>query len=192
MHRDRTKPLAAAEIGISPVSGLGAFAVLAPIGLDDWSDVRHLHVQAFDKLVAANLDNSEAQAYKAVLTSFEYGEALQDANLVGAWIDGHLVGTCNWRPADDAGASARIGGLFVDPLFARIGLGRRLVQETEASARAAGFRVLAVHAPANAIGFFAGVGYTVASHGIHAIDSSIGFPVAFMRKVCPRDDGKGD
>lgn len=184
MRRD-DKPPAARETGVGPTTAMSAHAIIAPVGLDDWSDVRHLHARAFDKLVAAHLDDNEAQACRDMLSSHEYGEALQHANLMGAWIDGYLVATCNWQPADDAGASARLGALFVDPLFARSGLGRRLALETEALARAAGFRAYSVHAPANAVAFFAAIGYSIASHGIHAIDSSIGFPVAFMRKVDP-------
>ena len=166
--------------------GVAAHAVVAPIGLDDWSDVRHLHWLAFQKLIGVYLEHGEAEAFKAVAASCAYSQDLRRADLIGARIDGHLAGTCGWKPADDAGASARLTGLFVSPLFTRVGLGRRLVEDTEALATAAGFQVFTAHAPAGAIDFFGSLGYEIASHGVHSIDGKAGIPVAFMRKAAHR------
>ena len=87
--------------------GMAAHAVVAPIGLDDWSDVRHLHWLAFQKLIGVYLEHGEAEAFKAVAASCAYSQDLRRASLIGARLDGHLAGTCGWKPADDAGASPR-------------------------------------------------------------------------------------
>lgn len=163
-------------------TGIGARAVLTPIGLDDWSDLRNLHAVSFERLIAGHLDEGELEAFKALVASFEYSEDLRQDALIVARIDGYLTGSCAWRPSDDAGLSARVTAIFVYPMFTRFGIGRRLLLETEAHALSAGFQICTARAPLNAAGFFERLGYATASFGSHMIDGGKGVPVAFMRK----------
>ncbi len=156
---------------------------LTPIGLDGWADVRQLHALAFEKLVGAGIDARDVAAFKIAVTSWSYTQDIQAARLTGAFVDGYLVGTCGWLPADDTGVTARVMFLYVNPMFSRLGFGRQLLGNAERHAFAAGFRALAVRTPVNAVEFFGGLGFEVASYGVHSFDPGAGFPVAFMRKA---------
>lgn len=159
--------------------------VLAPVGIDQWSDIRDIHRAAAEKLIAGYLEPEEISAFRDLVDAAEYSEQMAAENPVAAWLDGYMIGTCGWRPADDAGTSARLTSLFVHPLFIRLGVGRKLVLDTEARARAAGFHQFSVRTTANAIGFFEHLGYEVSSYGVYAVSSERDVPIAFMRK---RDD----
>ena len=161
-------------------------AVIRPIGLDDWSAVRHLHVVALDRLADQMGAREASGGIKDHVASPEYTDTLWSANLSVALVDGHLVGTCGWVPGDDHGAAARITGLIVDPLFAKLGIGRRLVGDAEARARTAGYRVTTTRATENTIGYFLALGYEIASQGIVTVVPDFVLPVVFMRK---RDAG---
>lgn len=156
---------------------------VAPIGLDDWAAVRHVHALAFERLAGPYLDTDEIVAFKARVATPEYTEDLQSENLIGAWVEQELVGTAGWRPTDDAGTSARITSIFVHPMFARLGIGSHLLAEAERSALRAGFSALAARATPNAVSFFELNGYEVSSHGVSHIASENYVPIAFMRKL---------
>ena len=92
----------------------------------------------------------------------------------------------------DSGATARITALFVDPLFVRLGIGRRLTRDVEVRVRAAGFDALSVRATDNAVGFFLSLGFQIASQGVTARAADIVLPVTFMRKgEAGLDDASG-
>jgi GNAT superfamily N-acetyltransferase len=104
----------------------------------------------------------------------------------GAFVDGQLVGTASWLVSGDDGETARIASVFVHPMFARLGIGGRLLGEVEARACQAGFDQLATSATINAIPFFGRRGYTEASRGVKAFGPDCWLPVAFLRKRVPR------
>lgn len=164
-------------------AGIAGNVVLAPIGLDDWSDLRGLHMASFERLIAPYAEESELDAFKTLVASFEYTQDLRKEALFVARIDGYLVGSCGWRPSDDAGLSARMTAIFVDPMFTHVGIGRRLLCQAEMHATAAGFQIVTARAPLHSVGFFERLGYETASYGNHFIDGGRGIPVAFMRKT---------
>jgi GNAT superfamily N-acetyltransferase len=104
---------------------------------------------------------------------------------IAARLEDELIGTAGWLPANDAGAVARLEGVFLSPLYARHGIGRRLVEIVESEARRAGFRVFTVRAPLGASAFFEHIGYQTASHGVWPIARDVAVPVAFLRKTDP-------
>ena len=163
-------------------SGLQLPLEIETVGLDDWSNVRFVHLAAFDKLISDVLEGEHVLAVREHLTSPEYTEELQSDNLSAAWFDGQMIGTCGWRPADDSGGSARITSLYVLPLFLRMGVGKALVRDAEARARSAGFSIFSLRATMGALGFFAGLGYEITSYGVAAIGLGRDMPVVFMRR----------
>lgn len=172
----------------SRVDASGAIAdraVLRTVGLDDWSTVRHLHATAFERLAGPMLDQEVVRALKAHMTTAQYTEALQRESLWAATLDGLLVGTSGWLPSDDTGHSARITSVFVNPMFLRLGIGRLLVRNAEARARAAGFSSFTARAPEAAAAFFAALGYEVTSHGVSQRLGGQAVPVTFMRRGDP-------
>jgi len=152
------------------------------VGMDDWASVRYVHASAFRILASSDCEPPELEAFAAYVRSPEYAARLHAENLHAGWLDGELVGTAGWTPADDSGSLARITSVFVRPLFTRLGIGRRLALDAEARARAAGFARFSARATLNSVGFFEKLGYDVTSHGIHAIATEQGMPVTYMRK----------
>lgn len=155
-------------------------------GVDDYSDIRYVHVAAFKANTASQLSDAEAAAFIAHVNSPDYADVLQRMDLLVATVNGQLVGTAAWCAGDDSGSNARISSVFVDPMFAGCGIGRRLVQEIEKRASDAGFMRFTIRATANAVPFFQGLGYEVASHGVGSISAAEGtMPVTFLRKAAP-------
>lgn len=152
------------------------------VGMDDWARIRYVHASAFRILAGNDCEPPQAEAFTAYVRSQRYADRLQAENLHAGWLDGELVGTAGWTPADDSGSLARITSVFVQPLFTRLGIGRRLALDAEARARSAGFERFSARATLNSVGFFEKLGYDVTSHGIHAIATEQGMPVTYMRK----------
>lgn len=153
-----------------------------PVGIDEWSHVRHVHLSSFARLTGNFVEQDAIAAFRQLVATTDYTAELQREELQAAWIDGQLVGTCGWLPAYDNGISARITSLFVLPVFARSGVGRRLLDVIEACARAGGYQVFTTRATGNAVPFFEAMGYAASSQGVSAIAGNITVPVTFMRK----------
>lgn len=164
------------------LTGLGRLARLEPVGIDDWADVRQVHRLAFERLAGPFFETEELAAFRTLVASPEYTDDLMGESLYGAWIERDLVGTAGWRPIDDTGSAARITSVFVNPLFARLGIGRRLVCDAEHRARQAGFASFATRATPNAVGFFEALGYDVSSHGVCLLGPGLDIPVTFLRR----------
>ncbi len=163
---------------------LGRMVVVRAIGVDDFSDVRYLHATSFKTLAASSLSEQEVESFVTSVYSPGYVDELQDTNLLGAFSDGHLVGTAAWSAGDDSGETARLSSVFVNPMFSGHGIGRRLVREAERRAAEAGYARIAVQATANATGFFRELGYVIASYGVGASTRDAGvIPVTFMRRT---------
>jgi GNAT superfamily N-acetyltransferase len=150
------------------------------------SDIRSLHASSFRALAAPALDASQVAAYVDWIYSPDYTDVLITQDLLTAYYEHHLVGTAGWIPADDAGVSARISAVYVAPLFARLGIGRRLLAAAEARAEMAGFRSFSARVFPKAFGFFESMGYARSSQGALSIGTDNGIPVTFMRKAAPR------
>jgi GNAT superfamily N-acetyltransferase len=156
--------------------------VIRPVGVDDWANIRYVHSTAFRLLSASFCTPNEIDAFTAFVRSETYAERLMWESMHAAWLDGELVGTAGWTPADDSGTQARITSVFVRPLFTRVGIGRRLVRDAEARALAAGFERFSTRATLNSVGFFEKLGYDVTSYGVHVVMGEQTMPVTYMRK----------
>ena len=120
------------------------------------------------------------QALVHFIYSPDYSDALLAEEIIGAWLDGELVGSAAWHVGREQGAFARIGPVFVrHPGF---GIGARLLGEVEARARQAGFRQLATWSTADAVPFFERNGYQVTSRGTKTFAPGLTLRVTFLRK----------
>lgn len=166
---------------------------IAAVPIDDMSALRHLHASSARRLAAGMLTDSEIAAFVQHVYSSGYSTRLADVvvagRMVGARLNGELVGTAGWLPANDNGATARLIGVFVSPLYARLGIGRRVVDAAETDARRAGFSTFTIRAPLGSSGFFEHIGYHAASHGVWPLTRDVALPVAFLRKVDPPPPG---
>ena len=170
---------------------IASAAEIRPIGPDELADVRSLHSTSFGRLAAQSFTDEEIAAFTTHVYSFGYTELLSEAirrqQLLGARFGGELVGTAGWSAGDGNLSAARIRWVYVQPLFAGVGLGTKLVEAAEAGASRAGFRMLSLEATANAVEFFAGLGYETSSHGVRSLAPGRGLPVTYMRKQLGAD-----
>jgi GNAT superfamily N-acetyltransferase len=87
----------------------------------------------------------------------------------------------------DPGTSpARIRAFFVDPSWARRGLGRLLYTECERAARAAGFRAFELVATLPGEPLYAALGFTVAERYALDLPEAVSIPVARMTRTIDR------
>ncbi len=159
------------------------------VTVDELSDVRYLHALSVKRLTASHLSEAEVAAFSSHVYSPSYASRLGDVasagRLLGVFIEGELVATAGWIPANDAGAVARLMAIFVSPLYAGLGLGRLIVEAAESKACQAGFNAFTVRVPVNAIDFFTSLGYQTASNGVWSLGNGVDLPVAFMRRQQP-------
>jgi putative acetyltransferase len=154
--------------------------------MDEHTHVRHLHTKSMENQSADSLTDAEMQAFAVFVRSPGYSDLLKEENLYGAFTEGQLIGTASWQVNGDDGQLARISSVFVDPMFLRLGIGKRLLTEVEARAFQSGFNQLSISTTLNAVPFFEKAGYQVASRGVKALGPSCLLPVAFLRKSVPR------
>ena len=156
------------------------------LGVDDHSNVRHLHARSMRSQSGDALSDSEIAAFLAYVGSPAYSDSLLAEEVYGALVDGQLIGTASWHVNGDDGETARIASVFVHPLFVRLGIGGRLLAEVEARALRSGFDRLGTSATINAVAFFERHGYQEASRGVKAFGPDCWLPVAFLRKRVAR------
>jgi GNAT superfamily N-acetyltransferase len=156
------------------------------LGVDDHSNVRHLHARSMRSQSGDALSDAEIAAFLAYVGSPAYSDSLLAEEAYGAFVDGQLIGTASWHVNGDDGETARIASVFVHPLFARLRIGGRLLAEVEARAVRSGFDQLGTSTTINAVAFFERYGYQEASRGKKAFGPDCWLPVAFLRKRVAR------
>jgi GNAT superfamily N-acetyltransferase len=172
---------------MDPSSGLAWKALaIRRVGLDDHSNVRHLHARSMQSQSGDALSDAEIAAFLAFVGSPAYSDSLLAEEIYGAFVDGQLIGTAAWQVNGDDGESARVSSVFVHPLFARLGIGGRLLAEVEERASRSGFDQIGTSTTINAVAFFERNGYREASRGVKAFGLDCWLPVAFLRKRVPR------
>jgi len=166
--------------GGTPPAVPGDRLAVRPIGLDDFSSLRHLHASALKSQTVGVLSDKELAAFQRLVQSPAYSDLLLQEEVYCGWLDGELVGTASWHANADSGATARIGCIFVR--HPRFGIGRRLMAEVEARAHQCGFGRFAVSTTANAVPFFEKLGYQIASRGVKTLAPGCILPVTFLKK----------
>lgn len=167
--------------------GLAPALEIRRVTVDDFSTIRYIHTRAFERGVAPHLSEEEAAPVLAHMRTPDYVADLLSRELYVGVIGGQIVATAGWSAGDDSGTVARIGWIFVDPMLAGCGIGRRMVADVEARAAQSGYSKFAVRATPNAVGFCQRIGYDIASHGVSALYSAVDvLPVTFMRKSLER------
>ncbi len=130
-----------------------------PVGIDDWSAVRYVHTNAYNILVRPHVANDAGASFADFVDSPAYVDHLRSSNLIGAWLNGVLVGTAGWRPVDEHSRGVEIEALFVQPIFAFMGIGGALLGHVENEARCAGFTAFTTLATPKSAPFFEQFGY---------------------------------
>jgi GNAT superfamily N-acetyltransferase len=163
---------------------------LRSLGIDDLSDIRHVHATALRVQEAEHLREEQCDALIDYVRSWAHSDIILESMTLGAFYEGRLCGTAGWKAAEGSLGTARITSVCVEPLFAGLGLGSRLLRAIEAQAEGLGFVTLTVRTPPGASGFFQRLGYQISSHSTWMSPAGVSIPVAFLRKgnVQPRRD----
>lgn len=162
---------------------------LRPVGLDDYAHVRYIHATSFRLLATRFLEPEALAAASGHFLTPDYNDELLRQELIAAWIGGEMVGTAGWSAVGDDSDAARIGSVFVRPLFTGLGIGRRLVTAAETRAQLRGFKSFAVRTVPAASPFFSVLGYEITSHGAVRFGAD-SLPLSFMRKSEARRGAK--
>jgi GNAT superfamily N-acetyltransferase len=152
-------------------------------GIDDYSTIRHVHASAIRALNERLIDaNDVTQAVSTIYSSTYVTDLIAKATQV-ALLNGDIVGTCAWSASDDRGHAARIGSLFVLPLFQGRGIARQLIQHTEQEAARHGYTRFAAIVPAALAALYEHLDYVTTSFGTSRdVVPGVAVQVAFVRK----------
>ena len=71
---------------------------VSPIGIDDFSALRYLYAKSLIAQTAASVSDEQAAALIRLIYSPAYSDLIMDEEVVGAWLDGELVGSAAWHP----------------------------------------------------------------------------------------------
>ena len=153
-----------------------------PIGLDNLSELRHLHSQSYRSFLGPDLSQDKLDALLEFVRTPSYLDLILLTECLGAWIDSRLCATGSWMPGGASRSGAKLAGLCVDPLFTGLGLGTRMVHELEVRGRRAGFAVMSLRAPPSTAPFFERQGYVASSRGVWSTACGVSVPVMHMRK----------
>jgi putative acetyltransferase len=171
---------------LSDRAAILAACKLALITIDDVSTTRYIHAKSLRETGHSWASEHELEASIAFIRSPAYAAEIETAirggRFLGAWIDQRLIGTAGWMSVVEGSPVARIRWCHVLPMFARMGIGRRLLLEVEAAAEATGHTSLVARTPPGATSFFERGGYGITSYGTRTVPPGISLPVAFLRK----------
>lgn len=144
-------------------TGIASALELRPVTVDDMSNLRYLHTSSYRSLVASTVDGDEAENFLALVNSPYYADQILTERHFAAWLGRELVGSAGWLASDGGTRCARLSSVYVQPMFTRCGIGRRLVRLVEADARDCGVDHFQLKATENSVGFWQKMGYRAAS-----------------------------
>jgi GNAT superfamily N-acetyltransferase len=173
----------------SPKSEIAPAVIIRPVQPDHLNDVRYIHATAFRSQAHTLYAPEELDAYEAMVRTPGYVDRLMSDTLLGGWLGGQLIATAAWRKAESNPGVGRITALYVRPLFARIGIGSKMLQAIETAAATADCHLASVRAPVSAQFFFERKGYELAGHGTRPLGQGTAINVIFMRKLIGSESG---
>ena len=133
---------------------------IRPARHEDCSAIRDVHVRSVRGSPAHDSDAKGIDNWLSKKTLDDYEADMKATSFVIAEDGDQIVGF----GAIDIG-KATVTSVFVDPQYARKGIGRAILKELESMARTAGLKVVSLQAAGPAINFYQKVGYTGDARG---------------------------
>lgn len=164
-------------------------------------------VDAIERVMRASLEGISIRSYdeRQVASAMEFiahidRDLINDHTYFVAEWDGEVVGCGGWsrrarlyagsgaksddaRLLDPEKEAARVRAMFVDPAFARRGIGRQILEACEDEARAAGFRRIELMAMLSGQAMYAATGYRLVESVDSNLEDGTSFPLMRMEKV---------
>lgn len=155
---------------------------IRPARLADALDIAALHHVAVHRLAAGFYEAEVLSRWSPPVTVARAERVYRETQEAGgltlvAESAGEIAGFGIVHPAD-----GEISACYVAPEQARQGIGRRLVNEMERTARASGARALRVRAGRNARSFYTALGYRVGGRGEHLFEDGTRMVVVHLEK----------
>ncbi|HFB2048678.1 MAG TPA: hypothetical protein TECP_01038 [Hyphomicrobiaceae bacterium MAG_BT-2024] len=156
------------------------------VEIDSISTIRKLQHDSYMRLYAQHATDFETAAFKELLESSKYADDLHQTiskrQVYAAYLDHRMVGIAAWSDYPDYQASGRLRFLFVDPFFARCGVGATLLGSLEVIVTSVHCRDFSVRTVVPSMGFFEKSSYCTTSYGALPVGNHESFEIAFMSK----------
>jgi putative acetyltransferase len=140
------------------VAELVQVVLIRPVAAADLDAIAALQERSIMAFSAPVYGEAKARAWARLGVQFRH-DLLGEGGFWVAERQGGIVGVGGWSPDGLEPDLAWLRYLFVDPRAARQSIGRRLVEQAEGSAHAAGRPRLHVWASLNAVAFYRALGY---------------------------------
>lgn len=156
---------------------------IRPFAAADTDAVIELRNRAFEELSGDAYSPAQIAALRENRIQRDYAEELVRNHIMLAFDDKlGLVAMGGWIAMPDDASIGRIRKLAVNPVVARRGLGRRMVEDAEQWARETGCRSFVVRSSLNAVPFYERLGYRVTGYGTVPTAAGIDIPMTMMEK----------
>ncbi len=122
----------------------------------DAAGIADAHIESIRELCSPSYEASQIDAWVTGKRAEIYLQAIAEHSFFVAVLDESIVGFSQLNPK-----TAEVRAIYVRPEVVRQGVGRRLLQAVEASARAHALLRLTVQASINAVPFYQAQGYVL-------------------------------
>ena len=135
---------------------------------DDRPGICTVHVRAIRETCSRSYSPEQVSVWADLLSPDSYSGVLKERVLVVATDEGAVVGFGQLNPN-----TGEVDAVYVLPDRQGEGIGRLLLVDLEARARARGIRMLELSATLNAVPFYAQAGYTRRHVAVHRLPTGV-------------------
>lgn len=144
---------------------------------DDRPGICTVHVRAIRETCSRSYSPEQVSVWADLLSPDSYSGVLKERVLVVATDEGAVVGFGQLNPN-----TGEVDAVYVLPDRQGEGIGRLLLVDLEARARARGIRMLELSATLNAVPFYAQAGYTRRHVAVHRLPTGVELECVRMDK----------
>ena len=150
---------------------------LRPATDDDRAGILDVHLRAIRETCSRSYSPEQVQAWAALLSPDSYSTVLKERVMVVA-TDGEAIVGFGQLNAD----TGEVDAVYVLPDCQGQGIGRLLLADLEAKARARGIGVLELSATLNAVPFYSQAGYARRRVAVHRLPTGVELACVRMAK----------
>jgi GNAT superfamily N-acetyltransferase len=150
---------------------------LRPATDEDRPGICAVHVRAIRETCSRSYAPEQVSAWASLLSPDAYTTVLKERVLLVATDEGDVVGFGQLNPG-----TGEVDAVYVLPDRQGQGIGRLLLAELEAEARARGIRMLELSATLNAVPFYTQAGYAQRHVAVHRLPTGMELECVRMSK----------
>jgi N-acetylglutamate synthase-like GNAT family acetyltransferase len=146
---------------------------------EDSDSLWQVHTRAIRELCGDSYSEEEIQSWLRVLKSSRYRESIANTVFLVAENDDRVVGFGNLDQKN-----GRVEAVYVCPECARRGVGKKILDTLEATARESGLRSLQLWSTVNAIPFYQSAGFRLQPQKRHLLASGMVVCSYMVKELC--------